>query len=845
MDLEKKFGVDLRSRITEIEETVPANLNEVALILGDSGEGKSSILNYIAEVSLEAKFDEEINEFEIITQTPIYGAEINKGSVSKTKMPAGWEKYWDCPGFDDTRGPEIELINAFSIYKLTENAKNVKILLVISENTIKGNRSQSFLKVINNVANCFDQTNNLSQSLGLIVTKREKLNIKILRNIFSRLLAEQEDQKTFTAAQKNILQSWISENSHIFFFDIPKKEGAIATTQRNLIVEGIEQIEWLNKPQPKISIESEAREEIRFLFHEVLKDLKDVICQHFYDEAFHYLKGLVINSQRIYDLRKNLLNLKERMDEISINDQNLLQYEKNIKLLFSISETIKSQSMKNIIGKLLSQFLFLMKIKPDSLMIEGNTSSWYAPIKSSIDAIICLLSQPEKKQSGGKIIIKGFIVATSAINNVNSQEITEVEFYSLNRIFLDCDLNLPGANLTLISPQIHIEGAERLINLKGAPQIERIEDSNGLDGLPGLPGKPGGNLLVKCNVCSKEYETSRVTIDVSGGEGGKGQKGRNGSDGSDGGDGGKEKVEKKEQSCLKSRERFKAEYLGDYIEGGIKFFLTFNEKFAEVYESFEPGETGGDAGKGGRGGEGGLPGTVTWIPTSPLLPLIVINNEGPEGLNGEHGRPGIGGRNGPLYCGVYVDEKVSLLQNFKECLQGGAGMATGMSTGVAMANLTAQSCQVIGTSLIKDGVTVGTTEIVKQGVEVAIMKGAQQIGKTFVREIANQGGKTMVKVGSSTKALALKGLGAGLIAQAILSPISAIISSGWKEKPYLKSNETGKANDGVIPNFFNDFMRQKQETSKSIDVQEKRKKIEGFFKKKGHGDIVEKINWNI
>lgn len=322
MDFEKKIGVDLRSRITEIEEKVPANLKKLVLILGDSGEGKSSLLNYIAEVPLEAKLDEELDEFEIITQKPVSGAEINKGSVSKTKMPAGWEKYWDCPGFDDTRGPEIELINAFSIYKLTENAMKVKILLVISENTIYGNRSQSFLKVINNVANCFDQTNNLEQSLGLIVAKREKLTPNKLRKKFALLLAEQAKEENFTAAQKNILQSWISENSHIFFFDVPQQIGPIDKTQRNLIVEGIEQIEWLNQPQPKISIKSEAREEIRFLFSEVQQDLKNVVCEHFYNDVFSYLKDLINNSPRIFNLKKVKKYYKQISFRISFSNEN-------------------------------------------------------------------------------------------------------------------------------------------------------------------------------------------------------------------------------------------------------------------------------------------------------------------------------------------------------------------------------------------------------------------------------------------------------------------------------------------------------------------------------------------
>lgn len=40
--------------------------------------------------------------------------------------------YWDCPGFNDTKGVEPDIINGFYIKRIFDIANSVKILIVIS-----------------------------------------------------------------------------------------------------------------------------------------------------------------------------------------------------------------------------------------------------------------------------------------------------------------------------------------------------------------------------------------------------------------------------------------------------------------------------------------------------------------------------------------------------------------------------------------------------------------------------------------------------------------------------------------------------------------------------------------
>ena len=40
--------------------------------------------------------------------------------------------YWDCPGFEDTKGVEQDIANGFFIKQIFDNSEMVKILLVTS-----------------------------------------------------------------------------------------------------------------------------------------------------------------------------------------------------------------------------------------------------------------------------------------------------------------------------------------------------------------------------------------------------------------------------------------------------------------------------------------------------------------------------------------------------------------------------------------------------------------------------------------------------------------------------------------------------------------------------------------
>ncbi|CAG8470027.1 10073_t:CDS:1 [Dentiscutata heterogama] len=206
------------------------------------------------------------------------------------------------------------------------------------------------------------------------------------------------------------------------------------------------------------------------------------------------------------------------------------------------------------------------------------------------------------------------------------------------------------------SDKINIEEINDSIRIKRKASPEM----HGKDGLPGLPGGNGGHFYAKGR---NFVNPSSLTIDISGGDGGKGQDGGNGADGLCGFDSGKKMIEDREESALVSRKKISGALkeivekgVIDTVEKGFKFFLTFNEKYKEIYEAYNPGQEGGDAGRGGMGGNTGSHGTKHIEFDSLLEKPTIFEENHRKGIDGKNGSPGRGGKNGPKYRGIYINE---------------------------------------------------------------------------------------------------------------------------------------------------------------------------------------------
>jgi hypothetical protein len=78
--------------------------------------------------------------------------------------------YWDCPGFNDTKGSEQDITNGFYIKSIFDKSEEVKIIIVISEYSMQG-RADKFIGVLKKLENLLVDLDQMMKSICLILTQ--------------------------------------------------------------------------------------------------------------------------------------------------------------------------------------------------------------------------------------------------------------------------------------------------------------------------------------------------------------------------------------------------------------------------------------------------------------------------------------------------------------------------------------------------------------------------------------------------------------------------------------------------------------------------------------------------
>ena len=467
-------------------------------------------------------------------------------------------------------------------------------------------------------------------------------------------------------------------------------------------------------------------------------------------------------------------------------------------------------------------------------------------------------------RTGTTLQLKGLLIGTSDISDaINSHpgKTLEVDVYSLNSLFIDSDVSLPGINLTLLSPKWCVVG-KRTISLKGndgnAHDPEKADNgvysSPGSDGLPGKPGQSGGNFYGKG---ADFISLNSLAINVSGGKGGPGQDGGNGGVGYNGKDGSLKLVQdavdlvnqqdstQRNHSLLAHRESMdwgSNESWAEWGQQAVKTFLTFNGRFRETYISGTLGTRGGDGGKGGIGGLGGKGGSVSMVVKQ--YPIFnVIKGDGARGSDGTAGEIGKGGKNGERYIGKYIVEIVSpgvrgvgtgetaTTTALKEVATTGAVQATGAGVKLAAKDITMKAGYTVVNEVI---VNEAGKVIAKEGGKAALKKAGEV---TVLQVGTNAAGKAVITAAPSTLASTATSLGLSLLAQAVLSPISAYMSGGWESGDPKKINDQPQPSGKKLTSL-NDVDIKESTPPTSINEKEKNELYNSYYKEMKENKFV-------
>lgn len=163
---------------------------EILVVLGSTGAGKSTIINYLHGCKLirsdKVALVSKESEVKPITT-------IGHGHHSSTFIPniiASDESkiiFCDAPGFNDSRGSAINIINMVNIHQILSSAARVKFLVLLNYSELYLDRSSQITKLNNHLVNIFGGEENLKLNTESVLIginkfpKNSELDVESLR----------------------------------------------------------------------------------------------------------------------------------------------------------------------------------------------------------------------------------------------------------------------------------------------------------------------------------------------------------------------------------------------------------------------------------------------------------------------------------------------------------------------------------------------------------------------------------------------------------------------------------------------------------------------------------------
>ncbi len=261
------------------DTVVDNNMRPAVLIVGKTGAGKSTLVNYLAGVELTAK---EIRGDLFIDLKQPRGDSIKIGhsASSETTIPNKWISnngtiYWDCPGFEETRSVSQDIANAYYIKRLFDTSQNVKVVIVIADNPTDP-RETDLVRLVDQLTNLVPNKDLLLRSLSLVVTKT--VAHRTSEHIKERIESVLRDNNNLSNLSKDLLRGIAGNLSKISLFKRPQQLGDVDGTMRASILAPIEQSSFV-KPEVKLTIADQSKLHIAAIVDTTNESIKEKVQQ--------------------------------------------------------------------------------------------------------------------------------------------------------------------------------------------------------------------------------------------------------------------------------------------------------------------------------------------------------------------------------------------------------------------------------------------------------------------------------------------------------------------------------------------------------------------------------------
>ena len=214
--LETRSASEIAQRVREEFNRNAALLNaakdrDIVAFLGNTGAGKSTLVNLLAGKEIRVGDDEE--DYILVNPHDPTAMVIGTGGSSETLYPKSIDvenlRFFDLPGFNDTDGSERNLVNAAFIRKILLDAASVRLVFVVGQDQFTADRSAS----VRQMFNCLKQLFVVEEDTDLVdngVFVATKVTCSPQAEMTEFLLKKTDSQDK--AALNEQLQSWSRKN---------------------------------------------------------------------------------------------------------------------------------------------------------------------------------------------------------------------------------------------------------------------------------------------------------------------------------------------------------------------------------------------------------------------------------------------------------------------------------------------------------------------------------------------------------------------------------------------------------------------------------------------------------
>lgn len=280
--------------------------DNTVFVMGPSGVGKSTLMNYIAGKNLVFKYNEDRPG--IFPQDGDAVAYVGKGEGSTTLAPNIWHAnteyfpgvtFIDCAGDFDSSGTITEVINSKIKRVVAQNAVKAKILIVTSQDSISpaGSYGMIFKEGLEKSAQFLSDIDYFENSMGLIISHAGRMvnTPNTVKSYLQGVIKNPQVEKYKVALESLVQNDCVTTFSK---YSDEIEEGAIYappawnTNQRAQIIDLINKISFKAIPKGLFSDSSspEVREQMGKAF-EILRDKAAKLLQNSIEEA---TKGQVV-----------------------------------------------------------------------------------------------------------------------------------------------------------------------------------------------------------------------------------------------------------------------------------------------------------------------------------------------------------------------------------------------------------------------------------------------------------------------------------------------------------------------------------------------------------------------